>query len=269
MVPTRTVAIVSDIVEVRGGRAMIPVDIPDFNGTLRLMAVAWSENSLGSDVEQIVVRDPVVAELILPRFLAPRDEAQGALNIDNVEGPNGAYTVTVSGSSSRKSSAAAPLPAHARRAADGVDPDHRRTAGVGQNTLRLEGRKVSRRGTELRHPVARAVPAHHDHAHGAAGCWRLVACARRCLGWLPVERAGADLVLEPRGDRSGAAAGFALSLPVRLHRAADFGGDAAALLQHARVGGGPRNRSAHFARRVQEAATQLLDRQGPDGAFGL
>ena len=43
VVPTRTVAIVSDIVEVRGGRAMIPVEIPDFNGTLRLMAVAWSE----------------------------------------------------------------------------------------------------------------------------------------------------------------------------------------------------------------------------------
>lgn len=49
---------------------MIPIDIPDFNGTLRLMAVAWSESALGQDAEQIVVRDPVVAELILPRFLA-------------------------------------------------------------------------------------------------------------------------------------------------------------------------------------------------------
>src|SRR5262249_42593897 len=97
VVPTRTVAIVSDIVEVRGGVARIPVDIPDFNGTLRLMAGAWSENSLGQDAEQIIVRDRVVAELILPRFLAPGDAAQGALNIDNVEGPNGAYTVTVSG----------------------------------------------------------------------------------------------------------------------------------------------------------------------------
>ena len=35
------------------------------------------------DIENVVVRDPVVAELILPRFLAPGDEAQATLNIDN------------------------------------------------------------------------------------------------------------------------------------------------------------------------------------------
>jgi uncharacterized protein YfaS (alpha-2-macroglobulin family) len=140
VVPTRTVALVSDIYVVRGGRVMIPVDIPDFNGTLRLMAVAWSESAVGQDAEQIIVRDPVVAELILPRFLAPGDEAQGTLNIDNVEGPNGAYTVTVSGS------ATARIAAQPRRFT--LNRGQRQTAlvpiaggplGVGTISLRLEG----------------------------------------------------------------------------------------------------------------------------------
>ena len=140
VVPTRTVAIISDIVEVRGGRAMIPVDIPDFNGTLRLMAVAWSETALGHDAEEIIVRDPVVAELILPRFLAPGDSANATLNIDNVEGANGAYTVTVSGSN------VAQVSSQPRRFT--LNRGQRQTAsipigggplGVGQINIRLEG----------------------------------------------------------------------------------------------------------------------------------
>ncbi|MCR6644435.1 MAG: hypothetical protein NVV62_07915 [Terricaulis sp.] len=140
VVPTRTVALVSDIVEVRGGSVSIPLTIPDFNGTLRLMAVAWSETALGQDAEQIIVRDPVVAELILPRFLAPGDEAQGALNIDNVEGPAGAYTVTIGGSDTAR------IGAEPRRF--NLNRGQRQTAlipitggplGVGQITLRLEG----------------------------------------------------------------------------------------------------------------------------------
>ncbi|MCX7359036.1 MAG: MG2 domain-containing protein, partial [Alphaproteobacteria bacterium] len=140
VVPTRTVSLFSDIVEVHGGRAMIPIDVPDFNGTLRLMAVAWSENALGQDAEQIVVRDPVVAELILPRFLAPGDSAQGALNVDNVEGPNGAYTVTITGSST------AQIAAQPRRF--NLTRGNRQSAlipitggglGVGDIRLRLEG----------------------------------------------------------------------------------------------------------------------------------
>ena len=74
----------------RSGRATVPLDIPDFNGRLRLMAVAWSDTALGHDEEGVVVRDPVVAELTLPRFLAPGDEALATLTVDNVEGPAGA-----------------------------------------------------------------------------------------------------------------------------------------------------------------------------------
>jgi uncharacterized protein YfaS (alpha-2-macroglobulin family) len=96
VVPQRTVALFSGLVKVgAGGMAQVPLDIPDFNGELRLMAVAWSGKKVGHADRPLTVRDPVVAELVLPRFLAPGDKAQAALNLDNVEGAPGAYTATI------------------------------------------------------------------------------------------------------------------------------------------------------------------------------
>ena len=50
--------------------------MPDFNGQVRLMAVAWTGTSLGAAASDIYVRDPLVAEPLLPRFLAPGDQAR-------------------------------------------------------------------------------------------------------------------------------------------------------------------------------------------------
>ncbi|MDE1940139.1 MAG: alpha-2-macroglobulin family protein, partial [Alphaproteobacteria bacterium] len=96
VVPTRTVSLYSGLVKVgAGGMVNIPVDVPDFNGELRLMAVAVSANKLGHADRPMTVRDPVVADIVLPRFLAPGDKAQAALNLNNVEGRAGDYVATV------------------------------------------------------------------------------------------------------------------------------------------------------------------------------
>lgn len=96
VVPTRTVALFSGLVKVdANGNANIPIDIPDFNGELRLMAVAFSDAKLGHADRPLTVHDPVVADLVLPRFLAPGDHIQAGLNLDNVEGKPGSYTITV------------------------------------------------------------------------------------------------------------------------------------------------------------------------------
>jgi len=92
VVPIRSVALFSGVVRLTGGVATVPLDVPDFNGSLRLMAVAWSSDKLGNAEKMMIVRDPVVADLVLPRFLAPGDTAQVALNLDNVEGAAGNYT---------------------------------------------------------------------------------------------------------------------------------------------------------------------------------
>ncbi|MES2471248.1 MAG: alpha-2-macroglobulin, partial [Pseudomonadota bacterium] len=96
VVPQRTVALFSGIVKLNAnGTANIALDIPDFNGSLRLMAVAWSADKLGHADRMLIVRDPVVADLVLPRFLAPGDAIGAALNLDNVEGAAGSYTATI------------------------------------------------------------------------------------------------------------------------------------------------------------------------------
>lgn len=96
VVPSRTVALFSGLVKLSaGGMARVPLEIPDFNGELRLMAVVMSDKKVGAAGRPLTVRDALVADIVLPRFLAPGDHAEAALNMNNVEGPAGSYTATV------------------------------------------------------------------------------------------------------------------------------------------------------------------------------
>jgi hypothetical protein len=124
VVPTQTVALFAGPVEFdRNGNATLPIDIPDFNGELRLMAVAWSETAIGAASQPLTVRDPVPAELILPRFLAPGDTAQATLTIDNVEGAAGDYVAVFSSEG--------PVSFDAPRDGAAMEPGERRDASVG------------------------------------------------------------------------------------------------------------------------------------------
>ncbi|MDR2213695.1 MAG: alpha-2-macroglobulin family protein, partial [Pseudomonadales bacterium] len=98
VVPTKSVALFSAPVLLRDGKATVTFDLPEFNGELRLMAVAWSASGLGSAARPITVRDQAPAEMILPRFLAPGDKASATLTLDNVEGSPGAYSATLAAS---------------------------------------------------------------------------------------------------------------------------------------------------------------------------
>ncbi|TCO83350.1 hypothetical protein EV699_10248 [Plasticicumulans lactativorans] len=81
------------------GRAEIPLTLPDFNGSLRLMAVAWDRQRVGHAEARVPVRDPVVAEVYLPRFLAPGDRARVQLQLDDLAAAPGAWraALTVEG----------------------------------------------------------------------------------------------------------------------------------------------------------------------------
>ncbi|MEO1553598.1 MAG: alpha-2-macroglobulin [Pseudomonadota bacterium] len=93
VVPTQTVSLFSGIVEIgRGGEVDIDFKVPEFNGELRLMAVAWSANGLGAADQSMTVRREAPVDLIVPRFLAPGDEAVATISIDNVELPDGEFS---------------------------------------------------------------------------------------------------------------------------------------------------------------------------------
>lgn len=68
------------------GMANIPMDIPDFNGRLRLMALAFDEDGFGSADKEVTVAAPIVAQLSMPRFLAFNDTATLALDLSNLSG---------------------------------------------------------------------------------------------------------------------------------------------------------------------------------------
>ncbi|ADM10323.1 hypothetical protein PB2503_11379 [Parvularcula bermudensis HTCC2503] len=92
VVPTKTVALFSGPIDIgTDGRARISLDLPDFNGELRLMAIVWSETGLGAGSRPLTVRDDVPVEAILPRFLAPGDRAVATLSADNISGAEGVY----------------------------------------------------------------------------------------------------------------------------------------------------------------------------------
>lgn len=75
------------------GTAKIDFDMPAFNGSVRVMGVAWSTGRTGQASADVIVRDQIVAQATLPRFLAIGDQSRFHLQVDNVEGPAGAYTV--------------------------------------------------------------------------------------------------------------------------------------------------------------------------------
>lgn len=79
------------------GKVTIPVELPDFNGTLKLMAVGWSKTGVGEASMDVVVRDPIVISVSQPRFLAPGDTSRIAIDVAHVEGPAGAVTMQLSG----------------------------------------------------------------------------------------------------------------------------------------------------------------------------
>lgn len=90
------VALFSGLVEVGAdGTAAVSFPVPAFDGTLRVMAMAWSAGKLGHASADVVVRDKVVLLATLPRFLAAGDRSSFNLDLTNVEGPAGEYRLDV------------------------------------------------------------------------------------------------------------------------------------------------------------------------------
>ena len=92
----KLVAFYSGIVEVGGdGTARVTFELPQFNGTVRVMAMGWTTDAVGHAAKDVIVRDPVVVAASLPRFLATGDRSRLLLEIDNVAGTPGDYRLTV------------------------------------------------------------------------------------------------------------------------------------------------------------------------------
>jgi alpha-2-macroglobulin len=59
------------------------IEIPQFSGDLRIMAVAYKGKAFGSGFANMKVADPVVISAALPRFLSPKDTVEMNVSLSN------------------------------------------------------------------------------------------------------------------------------------------------------------------------------------------
>lgn len=77
------------------GTAQVTFDLPDFNGAVRLMAVAFDKERFGSAEKEVIVAAPVVTQLAMPRFLAPGDTSVFTLDVHNLSGQDQSLRLTM------------------------------------------------------------------------------------------------------------------------------------------------------------------------------
>ncbi|HEY1589371.1 MAG TPA: alpha-2-macroglobulin [Rhodanobacter sp.] len=79
------------------GQATLHVAVPDFNGSLRLAALAWTDERFGNADGSVTVRAPLVVEPSTPRVMAAGDKATISLDLKNLSGKDGVAKVSVKG----------------------------------------------------------------------------------------------------------------------------------------------------------------------------
>lgn len=270
VVPIKSVALWSGVVSTGpDGRATVRLPAADFNGQLRIMAVAWTDTQVGSGAKELTVRQPVIADLNLPRFLSPGDEAEATLELQNLEGRPGLYqAVTRATNGIAAAFRKAFQLALGQRIAEHIPfmaPNH---TGVGEVGFTVDGPGFT---TSKDYPIETR------------------------LGWGPVVRATTELqqpgetYTPPPALVGGLAAGSDASLQVQVSYSPFKGFDpgpiavslygypygcteqvvstAFPLLYAQTVSSDPRLRQASAA--LNDAVGKLLDRQSQDGAFGL
>ena len=77
------------------GICTFPVNIPQFSGSLRVMAVAYKNNKFGSAEKSMKVADPIVISTSLPRFMSPGDNVAVAVNLANTTKQSTSAKVTI------------------------------------------------------------------------------------------------------------------------------------------------------------------------------
>ncbi len=74
----------SGIMDASGsGNTEFEFDVPQFSGQLRIMAVAYKNESFGNAEVNMTVADPIVISTALPRFLSPKDTVLMPVTLSN------------------------------------------------------------------------------------------------------------------------------------------------------------------------------------------
>jgi len=95
--PIKPVALWSGLVEVpREGKVAVNFEVPQYRGALRVMAVSAGPKKMGRASAEVLVRDPLVVQTTLPRFLIRDDDVRVPVFVTNLSGTVREVEVNVS-----------------------------------------------------------------------------------------------------------------------------------------------------------------------------
>jgi hypothetical protein len=85
--PVKPVALWSGVLPVpSNGKLRVPFKLPQYRGAVRVMVVTSGPKRIGHAAAQVLVRDPLVLQTTLPRFLSQGDEIQIPVFVTNLSG---------------------------------------------------------------------------------------------------------------------------------------------------------------------------------------
>ena len=85
--PVKPVALWSGVLPVpSNGKLRVPFKLPQYRGAVRVMVVTSGPKRIGHASTQVLVRDPLVLQTTLPRFLSQGDEIQIPVFVTNLSG---------------------------------------------------------------------------------------------------------------------------------------------------------------------------------------
>ncbi len=94
--PVEPVALWSGPVKVDAkGKARVTFNLPPYRGKLRVMAVSASPQRIGQNEASVVVKDPLIVQATLPRFLVQGDELDLPVFITNLSGSERSVAVSL------------------------------------------------------------------------------------------------------------------------------------------------------------------------------
>jgi alpha-2-macroglobulin len=92
----KPVALWSGLVQTnKEGWGRVKLDVPQFNGQLRLMAVAFKGSKFGASSKHVTVKDPIILTPTLPRFVAPLDSVTVPVEVFNGTNEEAKIAVTL------------------------------------------------------------------------------------------------------------------------------------------------------------------------------
>lgn len=77
------------------GRGSVTLQVPQFNGTLRVMAAAFAGNRFGASEKAVIARDPIVLTPTYPRFISSNDRFIVPVSVFNGTHQEARFTVAL------------------------------------------------------------------------------------------------------------------------------------------------------------------------------